>query len=396
MWFLQEFFFKKRSGNLPFKMRNMTQSHQQECRESIKEEFTSITRKLPALQVRLRIKDAKANMHQNLKDIFGNPQKVIQPIFTQDELAKFTQNLYIYRAVLFLMVFFESILYSLMASLFIRRQSLNDFAGIEYIFGFSFAIIFVAALHFAFKNMWEFFEAKNSIEKNSYDKKLLKPFYINIILAAIVLTIFIVTNIYTGYIRAIILEPGATSTSSYIEKIHGPLLVFSIAITFIVALVMALLEKEITEKSIKYKVFNNWKRQQKERKEYNTQVKDMLKKCKEKKELQIEKYWGVTLDSQRIFEIEVDADKNELYKELDTEISNKTINLGNLTDDKYQKYVDIAATKLELFRYSIDSDAAIVRSIQDITEVVEEIDKFEHKNASTGETDDSKAENNKD
>ena len=396
MWFLQEFFFKKRSGNLPFKMRNMTQSHQQECRESIKDEFTSITRKLPALQVRLRIKDAKANMHHNLKDIFGNPQKVIQPIFTQDELTKFTQNLYIYRVVLVLMVFFESILYSLMANLFIRRQSLNDFAGIEYIFGFSFSIIFVSALHFAFKNMWEFFEAKHLIEKKSYDKKLLKPFYVNISLAGIILTIFIVTNIYTGYIRAIILEPGATSTSSYLEKIHGPLLVFSIAITFIVALVMALLEKEITDKSIKYKIYINWSRTQKERKEYNSHVKDMLKKCNERKELIIEKYWGVTLDSQRIFKIEVDADKNELFKELETEISNKTINLGSLTDDKYQKYVDIAATKLELFRYSIDSDAAIVKSIQDIAEVVKEIDIFEHKNSSTDERDNSKAENNED
>ncbi len=205
-------------------------------------------------------------MEQYIKDILGNPQKVTQPIFTQNELAKFKQYLYMYFVVVVLLVFFESILYSSLASLFIKKGSLNDFMVIEYIFGFSFGIIFISALHFAFKNMWEFFEAKHLIEKNSYDKKLLKPFYINIILAAIILTVFIISNIYTGYIRAIILEPQGTSNSSYLEIIHVPLLVFLIAITFIVSLVMALIEKEITEKSIKYKAFNNWKREQSQNK----------------------------------------------------------------------------------------------------------------------------------
>ena len=341
MWFLQELFLRRRSGNLPFKMRNITQSNQQECRESIKEEFENITRKLPALKVRLKLKDFKTGMHDNYKDIFGNLQKVSHPIFTQDEIAGFSQNLRAYIVVLIFMILFESILYSLMAGLFISKQHINELEGIQYIFGFSFALIFVVALHFAFKNIYEFFEAKHLIEINSYDIKLLKPFYIKLFFAILILIIFIITNIYTGYIRAIILEPGATSSSSYLDKIREPLLVFSIAITFIVAIVMAYLEKEITNKSIKFKVFNNWNHTQKQRKEYNTQVKDMLKKCNEKKELLIEKYWGVTLDSQRVFEIEVDEDKKELYQKLENEISNNTISLNNLTDNEYQKYIHV-------------------------------------------------------
>ena len=113
----------------------------------------------------------------------------------------------------------------------------------------------------------------------------------------------------------------------------------------------------------------------------------MLKKCNEKKELLIEKYWGVTLDSQRVFEIEVDEDKKELYQKLENEISNNTISLNNLTDNEYQKYIHVADTKLELFRYSIDSDKAIISTIQDINKVVVDIEKFENKSSLSGDID---------
>ena len=384
MWFLKAIWLRNRFGQLTFKVRNYTQSNLQECRESIKEEFATITSKLPAIKVRLDLKDRKEIMHLNYRDALGETQEVKPPIFTQDELVKFTQNMNIYRILLLLLVFFESILYSLMASLFIRRQSLDDYAGIEYIFGFAFALIFVAALHFAFKNMWEFIEAKHLIEKNKYDKVLLKPFYIKLILAVVIFVIFVVTNIYTGYIRAIILEPGATSSSSFLDKIHGPLLVFSIAITFIVALVMALLEKEITDKAAKYKVYLNWKKQQKEKKEYDTQVRNMLKTCNERRDLLIEKYWGIILDSQRVFKVLYDDDKKELYEELQKDISEKKVDLKNLDDETYQKYLDVAGTRLELFKYGVEIDEGISKTIKSIHDILFKINEL---NANNQESD---------
>ena len=393
MWFLKAIWLRNRFGQLTFKVRNYTQSNLQECRESIKEEFATITSKLPAIKVRLDLKDLKEIMHLNYRDALGETQEVKPPIFTQDELVKFTQNMNIYRILLVLLVFFESILYSLMASLFIRRQSLDDYAGIEYIFGFAFALIFVAALHFAFKNMWEFIEAKHLIEKNKYDKLLLKPFYIKLVLAVVIFVIFVVTNIYTGYIRAIILEPGATSSSSFLDKIHGPLLVFSIAITFIVALVMALLEKEITDKAAKYKVYLNWKKQQKEKKEYDTQVRNMLKTCNERRDLLIEKYWGIILDSQRVFKVLYDDDKKELYEELQKDISEKKVDLKNLDDETYQKYLDVAGTRLELFKYGVEIDEGISKTITSIHDILFKINKL---NESNQESDNSKIESSQD
>ena len=381
MWFIKSWIYKSRYGKLPFKMRNFTESYQEDCRESIKEEFKGITAKLPNIWTRINLKDAKQKMHDNFVDILGRSNPVKQPIFSENEVARFKQNFWAYVGVLLLMVFFESVLYSMMASLFIKKQTLKDLAGIEFIFGFAFAVIFVAALHFAFKSLWEYLEAKYLIEKDKLNKVELKPFYSKLILAIIILLVFIVTNVYTGFIRATIIEPSSTSSSSFIDKIHGPLLVFSIAITFVVALVMALLEKEITEKGEKFKVFKNWKRQQKQRKVYNSQVKDMLKKSLERKDILIEQYWGVLKDLQRVFEIEVDADKQGLYDELNDKISKNEIDLQKLDEKIYQHYLPVAATRHELFEYGVESDQGITKIISDLKEKVSIIEAFEKKNA---------------
>jgi len=383
MWFVKSWIYKGRYGKLPFKMRNFTESYQEECREEIKNQLKEIIVKLPHVWTRLNLKVLKQKMHDNFVDILGRSNPVKWPIFTENEVAKFKQNRFAYVVVLFLMVFFESVLYSLMTSLFIKKQTLKDFAGIEFIFGFAFAVIFVAALHFAFKSLWEFFEAKYLVERDNLNKVELKPFYKNLVLAIIILFVFIITNVYTGFIRATILEPSSTASSTFIDKIHGPLLVFSIAITFIVALVMALLEKEIAEKSEKYKVFKNWKRQQKERKLYNSQVREMLKKCLEAKDILIEKYWGVMKDLQRVFEIEVDADKQPLYDELNEKVKINDINLQKLDDNIYQNYLPVAITRHELFEYGIDSDKGITDIITDLRNKVAIIEEFEKKNAAT-------------
>ena len=80
------------------------------------------------------------------------------------------------------------------------------------------------------------------------------------------------------------------------------------------------------------------------------------------------------------------------YQELEDEISNKTINLSNLTDDTYQKYIRVANTKLELFRYSIDSDKAINNSIQEIHVVIADILNFEKHSSLSEMTNPSSAE----
>lgn len=381
MWFIKSWIYKSRYGNLPFKMRNFTESYQEDCRESIKEEFKGITAKLPDIWVRLNLKDAKQKMHNNFVDILGRSNPMKQPIFTANEVAKFSNNRRAYLIVLVIMLAFETFLYSMIKKILIPKDMLDLYPGIEFAVGFFFALIFVAILHFAFKFMWEYFEAKYIVTKHNLDKNELKPFHRNFIISLIMISIFIVANLATGYLRATFLEPHSSNTNQNAESTHIAFLLFSILITFGVAFVMALIEKEIAEKGEKFKVFQNWKRQQKERKKYNSQVKDMLKKCLERKEILIEEYWGVLKDLQRVFEIEVDADKQELYDELNSKIANKEIDLQKLDEQIYQHYLPVAITRHELFEYGVDTDKGISDTITDLRAKVAIIEDFEKKNA---------------
>lgn len=391
MWFIKSWIYKSRYGNLPFKMRNFTESYQEDCRESIKEEFKGITAKLPDIWTRLNLKDAKQKMHNNYVDVLGNSKPMKQPIFTANEVAKFENNRKVYFVVLLIMLAFETFLYSMIKKILIPKDMLDLYPGIEFAVGFFFALIFVAILHFAFKFMWEYFEAKYIVTKENLDKNELKPFHRNFIISLIMISIFVVANLATGYLRATFLEPHSSNTNQNAESTHIAFLLFSILITFGVAFVMALLEKEIAEKGEKFKVYLNWKRQQKERKKYNSQVKDMLKKCLERKDILIEEYWGVLKDLQRVFEMEVDADKQALYDELNEKIKNNEVDLQKLDEKIYQHYLPVAITRHELFEYGVDTDKGISDTITDLRAKVAIIEDFEKKNVAPDKADDAAA-----
>ena len=109
----------------------------------------------------------------------------------------------------------------------------------------------------------------------------------------------------------------------------------------------------------------------------------MLKKCEEIKDIQIEYYWGVMKDLQRVFEIEVDSDRESLYKELNEKISINEINLQNIDEKIYQHYLAVAVTRHELFEFGIESDPGIQKTINDLKDKVSEIEAFEKKNATS-------------
>jgi len=375
MGFTKASTLKKSFGQLPFKVRNYTQSNLQECRQSIKKEFAEITRKLPAIKVWIDLKADKSKMYDSYRDILGGIHKVTQPIFSKNDVAKFRNSRNMYRTLLVLLVFFESILYSLIAPLVLRRHRFDEYPGIEYLFGFACAFLFVVVLHFSFKKIWEFAEAKYLVDNDrTYKKAKITKFYINLFLSIIAFLAFNAANVYIGYLKIIILEPGDMLINFFLDKIHGLRLISLISITFIITWIMAFLKKEITYKSQKYKVFLDWVKQQKERKKHNTQVRNMLKKCNEKRDMFIEKYWGMLLSSQRVFKVLVDDDKKELYDELEKDILQKKVDLYDIDNSLYQKYSDIAGARFELFKYGVESDSAIKNTIADLNDVLDDLD----------------------
>jgi hypothetical protein len=115
----------------------------------------------------------------------------------------------------------------------------------------------------------------------------------------------------------------------------------------------------------------------------------MLKKCLERKAILIDEYWGILKDLQRVFRIEVDADKQGLYDELNEKISKNDIDLQILDEKIYQHYLPVAATRHEIFKFGIETDKGISATITDLKEKVAIIEAFEKKNATTEKGSDS-------
>lgn len=385
MWFIKSWIYKSRYGSLPFKMRNFTESYQEECREVIKDEFKTITAKLPHIWTRIRLKDAKGKMHDFDTDILGRKIPVKQR--TESEVVSYKQHQISYLIVVLLLFVFETFLYSMVAYAMTPNKIRDAYPGIEYIIGAAFAVIFIILLHFGFKGLWRYLQAKYLVEKENLDKVLIKPFISELIFSLFLIILFVSFNIAGAIKRSEIIEGG--------KDVSAITLFFSVAATFAAALAMAWTEKEITEKSEWYGKYKNWKRQQRERKVYNTQVKDMLKKCLDRKSVLIEEYWGVMKDLQRVFEVEVDADREALYAELNTMIANNKIDLLNIDEVTYQKYLPVAITRHELFEYGITTDKGINETIDDLKKKVAEIEEFEKRNAANSiSTDNSEKPNN--
>lgn len=391
MWFIQSWLYRRRYNSLPFKMRNFTESYQSECRESIKEQFKRITREIENKWVRIKLKDAKDNMHAYTTNLLGARKPVKKPIFTEDEVSRISRHRVIYAAVLLLFIALETFFYSFFGSLLLSKQLRSVWA--VYVLGAALALAFAFVLHFAFLWIFEYLEAKYIVEKENLEKTELKPFRSYLVLGVIFCALFIVVNLAVGFLRADLLDPVSNSTSAELgEKIHYSWRAFAVLFTFIIALLMAAIEKEIASKSERWAVYKNWKKQQKERKVYNTAIKNMLRSCEQEKMLLVEKYWAVMKDLQRVFGIEIDNDKENLLEELNTKIEVDKGFLQNLDEEDYQHFLPVAATRRELFAYGIETDKDISAVLEDLRGKVGKIEEFETKNSNV--FDDKKADLN--
>lgn len=387
MWFVTAWLYRRRYDSLPFKMRNFTESYQSECRESIKEKFKRITRELENKWVRIKLKDAKNNMHSYTTNLLGIRQPVQKPIFTENEVARISQHRWLYLVVLIGFVLLETFFYSFFGSLLLPKQIRSVPA--VYVLGLTLALAFAVTLHFAFRWIFEFMEAKYIVEKENLNKIELKPFRSKLILGIIFCVLFVVVNLAVGFLRADLLDPLATSDNvALAEKIHYSWRAFAVLFTFIIALLMAAIEKEIASKSERWAVYKNWKRQQKERKLYNNAIKNMLRSCEQEKELSIEKYWAVIKDLQRVFKIEVDEDRTKLLEDLNRKLEENDGFLENLNDQIYQKFLPVAATRRELFAYGVEFEKDIQATLEDLRAKVREIEDFEEKSADAAEEND--------
>ncbi len=353
---------------------NFTQTYQSECREKIKETMVAATEKLPHHKTRLRLKNAKQKMHDFYTDVLGRNIEINQPIFTQSQVESYKQHQILYILWIFFLFVLETYMYSMIGGLVL--PSGMRAIGMKLIAGAGMASVFIASLHLSFKFFWEYWDARVLVNTENLDKKELQKFIPNLFISATIFILFLASNIYTGFIRSTLVE-GNTNSETVLHSISSELLIFFMLLSLVVACVMAFLEREIAKNGIKIKVYNNWIKQQQERKKYNTNIREMYKSCIDTMHVEVEKYWSLTKDLQRVFIKEVDEKRNELLKELEEAIKNKKVDLNNLNNELYQQYLPIAIMRYELFRYGILSDPFITTTLEKIKDELNAMNDFE-------------------
>jgi hypothetical protein len=373
MWYFTEAYKKWRYGSTNFKLKNWTETMKSSCLDDILRSFDKVSKKYIHSDVRLKIKNKKDAVTGTFRDVFGNEEKIKHPIFTQNEIARISSKRKLYPVLFFLLLVFEGMIYALLANLITPRDLREAFPPITLIFGLGFAIVFVVALHFGFQYYFSYLEAKQIIEEKNLGKEKLRKYVVKRNMAYFVFFVFIVTNLATAIIRALILEPKGGDTHDY----GTPLFVMSLGLTFIAAIAMGLIEYELFEKNEKYEMFKNWKRQNKERKEYMTAIKDLYFNSGKIIARFREEYWSVVLDYQRIFECRYDSIDEPLYNKFEAEIAAGTIKLNEIDDSIYSKYKLVQSSSEELFKYGVEHDLKLLAYMAEIKESVDEIAAYE-------------------
>jgi len=232
MWYFTEAYKKWRYGSTNFKLKNWTETMKSSCLDDILRSFDKVSKKYIHSDVRLKIKNKKDAVTGTFRDIFGKEENIKHPIFTQNEIARISAKRKLYPVLFFLLLVFEGMIYALLANLITPRDLREAFPPITLIFGLGFAIVFVVALHFGFQYYFSYLEAKEIVESKSLGKEKLRKYVVKRNMAYFVFFTFIVTNLATAIIRALILEPKGGGTDDY----GTPLFLMSLGLIFMAAL----------------------------------------------------------------------------------------------------------------------------------------------------------------
>lgn len=393
MWYFTSAYKKWRYGNTNFKLKNWTETMKSSCLDDILKDFEKESKSYIHSSVRLKIKDRHDIVTGTSRDIFGKEEKLKHPIFTQNEIARISSKRKLYPVLFVLLLVFEGLIYSLLATFITPRDLRESIPGITIVFGLGFAIVFVVALHWGFQYFFSYLEAKEIVQTRKLEKHLLAKYIVKRNMAYFVFAVFIITNLATAVIRAKILEPKGSTDNDY----GTPLFIMSLGLTFIAALAMGLIEHELFEKNEKYSAYQNWKRNQKERKEYFTAIRNLYFNSGKIIAKYREEYWSVVLDYQRIFECRYDSVDETLYQKFEGEIATGTIKLNAIDENIYSKYKLVQPASEELFKYGVDHDLKLLEYMKEIKDSVDEIvayEKMEEEKAKEDVTENTEAPTN--
>jgi hypothetical protein len=323
----------------------------------IKEKYKSEIGNYNRLKQKLEIKDEKMKVIKTDRDEYGLEKEKKEILFTQGEIEKMKLLRRFYWFIVLLFILAESGLYYLTAQVFIPGGS--EYA--KMVLAVFLGLVVMVLLNFSFQKHFEYREILANREKLNISNEELKNKRDIRILGYVVGALCLLIMLAAALVRIYFLEQMDLGgyTPEEIENLYkvGTWASYlTLAVTFALAIFLALLKKQQMENSYRYKVYRKWSGTIRKANEYKQ---DQLKVKNEIESIYkplIDKYWQLVKELEKIWGIEYDEQDKDLFDEL--KALKRSGNL-KVDEDAYKKFEDILYANYDLFKYGIERDADI-------------------------------------
>lgn len=353
----------KQQRNSPFKMKNETDALKSNCIAEIQNETESFWYSIKRLVHKLGVKSIQNNRSRIYRDEFGIESILPNPVFSDNQIALIKSKDTSLKAVIIFFSISESFLYYLTASLFVP-------GGAEYMkisVAIFLALLIMFALNYAFGKHFIYREAIEKHGKNEISVHEMKKFRDMRNLGYLIIVLSFSAIIFAGISRVFFLEhiPTAglsTAKANSVQKASDMASYFTLLITIIAAIFMALIKQDQSKYSNKYKVYKSWKSAHIKG---NTYIQGLIKDANAlivTAEHITEKYWQLVVDLKRIYKMDTEYDikYEDLHKEfMKAQSSNSFV----ITESLYRKYAPIQCSNEELFKFGIYNDKRLKEKI---------------------------------
>lgn len=345
-------------------MKNETDSLKSNCVAEIQNDIEPLWLSIKRLVYKLGVKSVQHNRARIFRDEFGKQSILPNPVFTENQIAEIKSKSKLFLAIIIGFTIAESFLYFLTASLFVPGGSIYMKISVAIFL----ALLIMFALNYAFEKHFLYREAVDRYNKKELSDFQIKRFRDTRNFGYAIIILCFTAIIFAGFSRIFFLEniPMNGLDPAKAQSIHNAskmASIFTMLITIIAAVFMALIKQDQSKYGIKYRVLQSWRKALIKRNEYTQQLIRDANSIMLVTEHHIEKYWQLVIDLKRIYQMETEYDSK--YEELHTEyVELKSKGGFVLTPDLYRKFAPIQCVDEELFKYGIANDKEIKAKIE--------------------------------
>lgn len=360
----------KEQQSSPFKIKSEMDLLKSNTILDILNQIMPIWLSVKALNYKLGIKEIQNNRASTQRDEFGKQKTFDIPLFSQNQIADITTKYIMYYVATIGFVIAESALYFLTASLFVPGAPTYVKIGVAIFL----ATLIMLALSYGFEKHYLYqhaAERQNTKDISSFELKRIQGIrnwgYALIVLsfAAILFSSF-ARIFFFEYIPMQGLDPQKMHS---IEQASRMASVFTLLITIIAAIAIALIKQEQAKIGVQFRVFKYWRNAHMRR---NTYMQKLIKEGNKillTIEQIVDKHWQLAIDVKKTFKMETEYDPKYEKLHAEYEVLRSTQSFY-LTEQIYIKYSVLQGAYEELFKYGILHSKEIGEKIVFVTTIL--------------------------